>query len=599
MDTQAADGDPLGDMDLTEHDIRRWVGEASFGRGLSYYRGGHILQPSRQGNTLHARCAGSEAQPYRLWVTLDERGIVRGNCICYVGAGGRCKHVAALLLTWLHAPERFAEQETRQATLEQRSKAELIALIERMLARHPDLESLIDTPLPLDTEHLPPVDEKAIRKQVQSAFYGSGDWGPTNAVPEELEQVVRLGDAYAAQDRPVEAVQVYQAVIDAVLGFYSYVQDGRWELAPMVDESVDGLQACLEKTEDPAQREVMLHALFEVFCWDVEQGGLEIGDAASLWLVEHARPDEKTQIAGWVRGAMPPAQKAEEDWSASYRRGVYGGLLLDLVEDEDDEAFFRICRETGRWRDLAQRLIELGRIEDATEVAREQDETVLLYAADRLVEAGQGDLAESLVRERAERSGGWRLPGWLKKHALARGDLNGAWAIAERQFWQRPNQGGYQELRDLGQQLGGWEARRGRILARLGDEGQHALLTEIHLQEGEPDRALEALGPVLSSSGGGGELALRVAEAVADARPRAALTLYRQGAERAIRGRNRPSYANAAHLLARVRALYRALGEPEAWQAYIADLRQEHRRLRALQDELNKAGITWTTDDRR
>ena len=130
------------------------------------------------------------------------------------------------------------------------------------------------------------------------------------------------------------------------------------------------------------------------------------------------------------------------------------------------------------------------------------------------------------------------------------------------------------------------------LLARLGDKGHHHLLTRIHLQEAQPDRALEALGPALASPWGSDELALQVAGEVEATRPRAALLLYRHVAERAIASRTRHHYATAAHLLTRVRALYQQLGEPEAWQAYVEDLRNEHRRLRAFQDELNKAGIS-------
>jgi len=332
---QATGSDRSAQLSLAEHDIRRWVGEASFGRGLIYYRGRHIQQPRRQGLTLHAHCSGSEQAPYRLWVTLDEQGIVDGRCTCYVGAGGRCKHIAALLLTWLYMPERFLEPSVRASLLELCSKDVLVDLIQQMVARHPDLESLVDERL------------------------ASG---------------------------------------------------------------VDGVES-------------------------------QVGDALAS---------------------------------------------LDLTE---------------------------------------------------------------------------------------------ALAAAEDRFWLRPDLDSYAELRDLYRQVGQWEARQGAILAQLDDEGHHHLLTRIHLQEDQQDRALEALGPALASPWGSDELALYVAGEVEAARPRAALLLYRHVAERAIASRTRHHYATAAHLLTRVRALYQALGEPEAWQTYVEDLRNEHRRLRAFQDELNKAGI--------
>ena len=96
---------------LTESDIRRWIGERSFERGLGYFRRGHILDPRRQGDTLKARCLGSRPTPYYVEITLGQGGIVVGTCSCPVGGGGHCKHAAALLLTWLHQPDTFLEVE--------------------------------------------------------------------------------------------------------------------------------------------------------------------------------------------------------------------------------------------------------------------------------------------------------------------------------------------------------------------------------------------------------------------------------------------------------------------------------------------------------
>ncbi|MCK4470556.1 MAG: SWIM zinc finger domain-containing protein, partial [Anaerolineae bacterium] len=88
--------------ELTESDVRRWTDERSFGRGRGYFRGGYILNPRRQGDTLKARCQGSRPQPYRVEITLGPDGIASGTCSCPVGAGGHCKHGVALLLTWIH-----------------------------------------------------------------------------------------------------------------------------------------------------------------------------------------------------------------------------------------------------------------------------------------------------------------------------------------------------------------------------------------------------------------------------------------------------------------------------------------------------------------
>ncbi|MFU8771656.1 MAG: SWIM zinc finger family protein [Anaerolineales bacterium] len=86
---------------LSTTDIQDWVGLASFRKGQSYFLQNAIIEPRRQGMTLKSQCRGSSTPYYTVGVTMDANGIARANCSCPVGGGGHCKHVAALLLTWL------------------------------------------------------------------------------------------------------------------------------------------------------------------------------------------------------------------------------------------------------------------------------------------------------------------------------------------------------------------------------------------------------------------------------------------------------------------------------------------------------------------
>ncbi|HEX6779466.1 MAG TPA: SWIM zinc finger family protein, partial [Ktedonobacterales bacterium] len=142
---------------LSDQQIRARVGEQSFQRGQRYFRDGAIVRPVRQGMTLKASCEGSRAEPYRLKVSFDAAGVVEASCSCPVGEEGYCKHMAALLLTWREQPESFIELEELEKTLEQRSKEELLALIKLMLQKDPDLETLLDLPLPTGQKRSTPV----------------------------------------------------------------------------------------------------------------------------------------------------------------------------------------------------------------------------------------------------------------------------------------------------------------------------------------------------------------------------------------------------------------------------------------------------------
>jgi uncharacterized Zn finger protein len=86
-------------------------------------------------------------------------------------------------------------------------------------------------------------------------------------------------------------------------------------------------------------------------------------------------------------------------------------------------------------------------------------------------------------------------------------------------------------------------------------------------------------------------IALEVARAAEETRPLEAVELYRQYAERLIALRGRQNYQAACQYLAKVRALDEKLGETKAWTNYITALREQNRNLRALKEELAKAGL--------
>ena len=175
---------------------------------------------------------------------------------------------------------------------------------------------------------------------------------------------------------------------------------------------------------------------------------------------------------------------------------------------------------------------------------------------------GQAGLGEQLVRERTESSNDSRLTAWLKVRAEERGDPVAALAFAEAFFWQRPSTSAYADLKRLAQQLQQWAAVRAKCLGRLKQEGNLALLTEIYVLEEEIDRALETLERYSRQHRWGrNTLALSVAQAAEESRPRDAIRLYLEEVERLIADRGRGNYAEAASYLLRVRAVYGQMGE--------------------------------------
>ena len=570
---------------VNEGAISDWVSSRSFQRGRSYFKRGAILEPRRQDNTLKAWCQGSRPQPYRLWVAYGTQGIKEADCSCPVGGGGRCKHVAALLLTWLDDPDSFREVEELGLNLERRSKAELIVLIKQMVEAHPAFESLLEATPPEDDQSSPLVDPESYRRQaelaIQSGFDGWGGVGDINVV-------LGSGDNFLAKSDYANAGIVYQAVAQAMFEHFEmmYGEDGE-EMHEVVNRCVQGLGNCLTAGDgNAAARENALQALFEIVRLDLDYGGYGLADEADELILEHANDNEKRVVAGWARTAMQAAT-GEYD---SFRRRSYGSILLDLEADHlDDDAFLEICRESDLLDDLVDRLLTLGRLDEAlAETGRAGDMELLTLAA--LFDAhGHGRRLEPLVAERIETTRIDGLTAWLKKQHEERGELAEALILAKQLLEQHRDLARYRDIRELSQRLGIWQGTRSKLLAEWTAAQQYGLLTDIHLDEGEIDLALKSVRQ--PSQGFYYGQWMRVAEAAAATRPQAAAELYREQAEKLVETRGRERYQQACTYLTTMRDLYRQMAREPAWTDFMAEFRERHHRLRALQDELNQAGL--------
>ncbi len=578
---------------LTAATIRHWVGEESFHRGERYFRDGMIIHARRSGGLLIADSHGSSGNLYRVQTTLEGGKIVAADCSCPVGDGGHCKHIAALLLTWLNQPGDFREVEETNTTLERRSKEELIALVKQMLLRAPDLESLLEVPLPTGKTSGLKVNPETYRRQVAAAFRGYDDaYGVEDAIAQQVHATLEIGDGFLEQGDIASAQAVYGAVANEVLEHYEEYHDENGELGSVVQAAVEGLGRCLEaKPAESELREKFLRTLFEVYRFDVKFGGVGLSDAVPDLILQHADAAEKKRVVEWVREAM--GNRTEDEWSDDWRRETYGGFLLELQADElDDEAYLRLCRETHRSSDLVERLLALKRMDQAIKETARVSDYEMLGLADIFVQHKQAQIAEQLMAERAKTTQDTRIFDWLKRRHQKQGDLAGALVWAFKTNTVRPSLDQYREIRKLAKAVGTWESVRAELLTDLEEHKEFGLLTQIHLDEKEIDAALETAEKIQGGSNYfSPDLRLEVAKAAEATRPRHALRIYLQAAERIVKNRDREAYSEACKYLVRVRALYRKLGEEAVWEQYLRELKEETKAMRALKEEMAKARL--------
>ncbi|MFH5805109.1 SWIM zinc finger domain-containing protein [Alienimonas sp. DA493] len=130
---------------LSAEAVRDWVGGTYYDRGKTLARD----EAANDGRTygvsggvrVCARVTGTYAPFYRVAATVADGRVTAAVCTCPVGGGtapgaeGRCKHVAALLLSWRKRPEAFVPGENPRVALARRTKAELAEMVLALLNR--------------------------------------------------------------------------------------------------------------------------------------------------------------------------------------------------------------------------------------------------------------------------------------------------------------------------------------------------------------------------------------------------------------------------------------------------------------------------------
>ena len=128
---------------VDEDQILAKVTDKAFKRGRKYYDSAMVESAVRRGNRLFAEVLGSEEDPYNVGVLFQESDF-SASCTCPYEWEGYCKHIVAVLLTWVHDRGLVAERAPIEDMLSALDADELRALIFRMVKYDPGLSEIID-----------------------------------------------------------------------------------------------------------------------------------------------------------------------------------------------------------------------------------------------------------------------------------------------------------------------------------------------------------------------------------------------------------------------------------------------------------------------
>lgn len=136
---------------ITINAIQALADPKIFERGKKYYEDKMIVHPIMREHRLEAFSHGS--QMYRVSAYVSGQTIGQSSCTCPYDWDGICKHRVALLLTYLHEPKSFVKRLTIAELLLDKSRQDLVRIIENMLDRHADLLAIVDPNLEIPEEY--------------------------------------------------------------------------------------------------------------------------------------------------------------------------------------------------------------------------------------------------------------------------------------------------------------------------------------------------------------------------------------------------------------------------------------------------------------
>jgi len=383
----------------TESAIRSYASEQSFEREREYYLSGAIYNAVRQGNTLLAECVGTET--YHLRVELDENNLQFASCTCPYEFGGYCKHLVALLLTYIHKPEEFSERKSIPALLENMDKAALVAILTKLADRNPELYTWLKTSLPItvvkDANSKPKpvvsqVSEPAWRKHIKNILRpGRGyydDYESTSGVSSELDEVtISAGELLAAGDAQ-GVITILLALLDELSDAYEMFDDSDGELGESADFA----------------GEILAEAILSVDLNEQERKTLERKLA-----LEH----------GW---------ETHPEYVNDFTTDLNNAKLNVLERQGRTDEFLALCHQTGQHLRYTLKLLQFERTDEAIRAAYQlADPNHVLEIARKLCEANRLTEAITLAEQGLKLEGQkYHLAVWLAPLEESQGRLEPA-----------------------------------------------------------------------------------------------------------------------------------------------------------------------------
>lgn len=593
----------MSEPNLTEAAIRSLTTSQSFSRGEEYYRAGAVLDLERRGDTLLAQVEGSSYEPYDVTIKLDAGGIVQAHCTCPYDWGGYCKHIVAVLLTYVRQPTKIQERPPVAALLADLDRDALIGLLTALLDEHPYLADWVEAQVAIrqrqpEAERQPeaaarprqrrtPLDPTPFRRQVHNILHSLDYMRPSEAywhtggMVSQLREVIQQAQPFLEAGDGRNALVILEAVAEVYVDRWFEFDDSDGELGglfadfgPAFAEAI--LSADLSPEECAAWAEKLTAWQGEIARYGVDEGfDVAIAAAVQGWdypPLQRAMQGHITELGAW---------EGEAPW---YADDLAVARLNVLERQGRTDEYLNLAEAEGQTTRYVTMLVKLGRSQEAVDYGLQYLATTddALALAQALREHQMSQLALQVAEHGLALWGQTTtLARWLRDFAAGLGETELALKAARTAFTTSPTLADYQAVQPLAGTA--WPQVKGDLLKRLATTSYTRAKIDIYLHEGMVDEAVQAID---EGSYFGYDTLERVVDAAWESHPDWVICQCKRQAEPIMDRGQSKYYHHAVRWLGKARQAYLAAGRADEWRAYLESLIAKHNRKYSLRPQL-------------
>ena len=340
--------------DITIEDVQDLFDSIIFLRGEEYFEEGCVESiDSVDTNTITGVVSGN--RNYYVSVSIDADGDIVCDCSC--PCDFNCKHAAALLLKWLSVKKNYKELKEVKASpkqsinqiLQEKSKEELIELLENFICKHPELKSLVK------------IERKEMISKIKRLFSDFWEWDEVNDLIFQLETILEgirrnkdLWDKNLLNDM--------ELCSNIMINNVENVHD-EGDLGIFLEDWFETYGEVFSKTK-PGIKEKK-EFIQKILDW-VDEDDYGLDDSYEKALLGMCDSREDIEL---IKGFM-----GERESEYPYGKDHYERFYLELYDKIGmDDKYIEIAEQSGLTLDLIDKLISLNRLNEALEACEKSN----------------------------------------------------------------------------------------------------------------------------------------------------------------------------------------------------------------------------------